>query len=59
MENLVASDQQAAVQKLRVSEPLAKPSHDDTVMLLHCCTNLQVFLISYFRRVLYVVFSSG
>jgi len=41
MENLVDSDQQAAVQKLRVSEPLTKPCHDDTVMLLYRCTNLQ------------------
>jgi hypothetical protein len=40
MENLVDSDQQAAVQKLRVSETLTKPSHGDTVRLLHRCTNL-------------------
>jgi len=46
MENLVDSDQQAAVHKLRVSEPLTNTSHDDTVTLLHRCTNLQTARLS-------------
>jgi hypothetical protein len=46
MENLVDSDRQAAVHKLRVSEPLTKTSHDDTVMLRYRCTNLHTARLS-------------